>query len=125
MILALLPRSPLTGFLGISLFSTTSETRHEAADSTHFKAAVIERSLWDWGGSQKREKADLLVTFPSNDCVPPGNQLQQILGSPVWLYHAVCSAKTSAETLLARTGARGFLQQSYVWGIAAVLVCEG
>lgn len=92
-VLALLPRSPLTGFLAISLFNTTSETWHEAAGSAHFEAAVIERSLGDWDGSQKREKADLLVAFPSNDCVPPGHQLQEILGSPVWLYHAVCSAR--------------------------------
>lgn len=44
-----------------------------------FKEAVIKRSLWDWAGSPKREKADLLVTFSSNVCVPPGCQLQQIL----------------------------------------------
>lgn len=67
------------GFLGVSLFSNSSESWVEAAGSAHFQAAVIKRSLWDWAGSPKREKADLPVAFPSNGRVPPGCQLQQIL----------------------------------------------
>ena len=66
-------------FLGISLFSKSSDSRAEAVGSADFKAAVIDKSVRDWAGSPQREKAALPVACPRNGCVPPGHQLQPML----------------------------------------------